>query len=103
MEKSQLFQQLQTLTNVQPNVLDGKALVRSSNAFVSLIACSIADAGMALSNALRTVPDSIVGSNKLNSLRFICHSYSRQHSVYLLLVINRTVLGVVGICFISWS
>jgi Putative restriction endonuclease len=41
---------------------------------------------------LSTVPDSIVGSNKLNSLRFICHSYSRQHSVYLLLVINRTVL-----------
>jgi hypothetical protein len=42
---------------------------------------------------LSTVPDSIVGSNKLNSLRFICHFYSRQHSVYLLLVINRTVLG----------
>jgi site-specific DNA-cytosine methylase len=42
---------------------------------------------------LSTVPDSIVGSNKLNSLRFICHSYSRQHSVYLLLVINRTVLS----------
>nr|WP_295619158.1 hypothetical protein [Chamaesiphon sp. GL140_3_metabinner_50] len=50
---------------------EGQARFRSSVAFVSLSACSIAGTGMAVSKAFRIVPGSIVGTNKDSSLSCI--------------------------------
>ncbi len=55
----------------QTTKCDGKARFRSSLASASAIACSIADDGIAVSNALSTVPDSTFGTNKENSLSCI--------------------------------
>ena len=55
----------------QTTKCDGKARFRSSVDFVAWSACSIAEAGMAVSRALRIVPGSIVGTNKDSSFSCI--------------------------------
>ncbi|WP_435025356.1 hypothetical protein [Nostoc sp. CALU 1950] len=55
---------------------EGKARFRSSLLCVCVIACEIASAGIAVSNALKTVPGSIAGEISENSLSCIQSQYT---------------------------
>jgi len=74
----------------QTTKCDGKARLRSSLASASPIACSIASDGIAASSALSTVPDSMIGDIRENSLSCLFAAIAPwgQRSVYLVLVLT---------------